>query len=76
MIDRFDDIEAVAGRRIYGIINKTTDVVEAVGPQLSSAISSLYNMQAELDAAREYVNEIKSGNADTQVNVFGDIPKH
>lgn len=67
VIDRFDSVESVKGRRVYGVINKRTDVVEAVGPGLPMAISTLYGMQADLDAARQYAQEVKSGAAETVI---------
>lgn len=59
VIGKFD-IESFEGRRVYGLINKKTQVLEAVGPSLSASLSALYSFQKDLNDVRAAIVEIKT----------------
>lgn len=61
VVGTFPGIESVSGRRVYGIINKAYNVVEAVGPGLPAALTTLYGLQSDLDGAREGIALAKRG---------------
>jgi len=60
VVGEFPFIESVKGRRSYGVINKVTKVVEAVGPGLPSAMTTLYSLQEDLDGVRGAIAQSKA----------------
>ena len=57
----FPKVDHMNGRMAYGVINKTYGTTEGVGPVLPAALTTLYNLQHELDSAREQIKDIRDG---------------
>lgn len=59
-----DVVEEMAGRRVYIVVNKHFNIIEALGPVYPMAIKTLYDLQADLDLVRNETSQYQFGGED------------